>query len=445
VEKNEEKSMKPNILFLFPDQWRGDWIGQSEIGEKLHTPALRNLMKKGTSFSSAYTPSPLCAPARACIASGRDYPAHGVKNNLQNLPDDEATVYSLLRDADYHVMGCGKFDLHKAEYSWGVDGKHLMKEWGFSDGIDNEGKVDGILSFKKNVKGPYLDFLQKRKMAESHVADFAKRGKYGTDPTELNDEEYCDNWVGNNALELLDRAPEDKPWFLQVNFTGPHDPFDITEEMHKWYREIDFPMPYGKWSKEIDHLSIRKNYAAMMENLDKNISVILSHPRIRNDLENTVIIFSSDHGDMLGDHGYYEKHLPYNGSVHVPLVFSGYKIPENKIIENPVSILDLPATILDLAEQGQQEEMDSLSLQPVINNQKTERKIVTSELYVDNNPLRQWRMAINQDYKYIRWNNGKESLFRCDDYGEETDLIAKIPEDASELIKALGASPMGIK
>jgi len=437
--------VKPNILFLFPDQWRGDWIGHSEIGEKLHTPTLRKLMKQGTTFSSAYTPSPLCAPARACIASGRDYPAHGVMNNGQNLPDDEITVYNLLKNADYHVMGCGKFDLHKAKYSWGVDGSHFMEEWGFSDGIDNEGKVDGVISFKKNQKGPYLDFLQKRNKAETHLADFAVRGKYGTEPTKLNDEEYCDNWVGNNALELLDRAPDDKPWFLQVNFTGPHDPFDVTEEMHSWYREIEFPEPYGNWSKEIDHLSIRKNYAAMMENIDKNISLILSHPRIRNDLKNTIIIFSSDHGDMLGDHGYYEKHLPYNGSVHVPLVFSGYKIPENKIVEHPVSILDLPATILDLAEQEKQKEMDSSSLLSIINNQKNDRKIVTSELYVANNPLRQWRMAVNQNYKYIRWYNGKESLYRQDDYAEETDLIEIMPEDAMELKNSVKNLGMGIK
>ncbi len=425
--------MRPNIVFLFPDQWRGDWFGDTEIGTTLRTPTLSELAKEGVTCSQAFTPSPLCAPARACIASGMEYPACGVVNNAMDFPTDVPTVYRQLRDGGYHVMGCGKFDLHKASYSWGREGTHLMDDWGFSDGIDNEGKVDGVVSYSQHKIGPYMDFLEKRGKALEHIDDFAARGTYGTDPTTLTEDEYCDNWVTDNALKLLTRAPEETPWFLQVNFTGPHDPFDVTKDMHSWYEATDFPHPFGQYKEAIDHLSIRRNYAAMMENIDRNINRILSHPRIQEDRENTIIVFASDHGDMLGDHGFYEKHLPYNGATHVPLILSGGGIERSDICSTPITILDLPATFLDLAGLPQEAMPSSKTLLPLLESDTIARPIITSGLYEDNNPLRQWRMALNSTYKYIIWFDGREALYALEDYQEAHNLIEQFPLEALEL------------
>jgi hypothetical protein len=113
-------------------------------------------------------------------------------------------------------MGCGKFDLAKAMHDWKLHGKRLLPEWGFSNGIDNEGKWDAINSGARTPKGPYMAFLQQQALLDIHVADFRRRrDKSATFPTPLPERAYCDNWLACNGLELLREAPAGKPWFLQ--------------------------------------------------------------------------------------------------------------------------------------------------------------------------------------------------------------------------------------
>src|SRR5689334_4571493 len=221
---------RPNILFVFPDQLRYDWTG---LNRKLgvRTPNLNQLAARGVTFKQAIVASPLCAPSRACLASGREYERCGTPSNQTNFPRDIPTFYSLLRTSGYHVMGCGKFDLSKAENNQGLDGKRHLDEWGFSDGINNAGKHDAMHGAVTPVD-PYMAYLHHRHLAEIHVKDFAKRKGYDkTFPTELPEDAYCDNWLARNALSLIDSVPTGKPWFLQVNFTGPHPPMDITRRM----------------------------------------------------------------------------------------------------------------------------------------------------------------------------------------------------------------------
>ena len=154
-----------NILFFFPDQQRPDWLGfNSDL--PLRTPNLDRLAAEGMRFNHAYSTSPLCAPSRASVASGRHYDHCGVRNNGQDYPLDQPTYYQALRDAGYRVAGVGKFDLHKntsdpANLDWHLDGSRLIEEWGFTEGIDNEGKMDGSMSYSAagGPKGPYLKFL----------------------------------------------------------------------------------------------------------------------------------------------------------------------------------------------------------------------------------------------------------------------------------------------
>lgn len=131
-----------NILFFLPDQHRADWLWTNP-GLPLHTPNLQALAAMGVTFTRAYTPSPLCAPARACLASGMDYARCRTPDNRHNYPLDLPTYYQALRDAEYRVAGVGKFDLHKdvsdpARMDWRLDGSRLLEEWGFTKGIDEE-------------------------------------------------------------------------------------------------------------------------------------------------------------------------------------------------------------------------------------------------------------------------------------------------------------------
>ena len=431
--------MTPNILFLFPDQWRGDWWEFSGHGIPVKTPTINSIAARGTVFDYAITPSPLCAPARACIATGQSYPAANVRNNNLNFPPTHSTIYRSMRDAGYHVMGCGKFDLHKAEYSWGPEGSHLLDEWGFDDGVDNEGKIDGVEAYRKGTPGPYLSFLQERGLAQAHVEDFRLRIPHETFPTSLKGGEYCDDWITQNALDLLTRAPGGTPWFLQVNWAGPHDPFDVTGEMHEWYRDTEFSEPFNAGNKPIDHVSIRRNYAAMIQNIDRGIARILDHPRVRAEIDRTVVVFASDHGEMLGDHGYYGKCTPHNGSVHVPLVVAGPGIKQGARVSEPYSILDLPGTFADLTQSGLAADKDSRSLRPALSGRQDPDRVVITALDVPANPDFQWRAAIDTHFKYIRWNDGRTALFERIDYGELTDVSSAHPAEVSRLGGVLSA------
>ena len=119
----------PNIHFLFPDQHRWDWLGRNSV-LPCRTPNLDILAARGVTFERCLTPSPLCSPARACLATGRRYGRCGVLGNKDNTPVDLPNQYRALRDAVYQVAGVWKFDLHKADQSWVLDGQELLPECG---------------------------------------------------------------------------------------------------------------------------------------------------------------------------------------------------------------------------------------------------------------------------------------------------------------------------
>ncbi|MGH2354538.1 MAG: sulfatase family protein, partial [Chloroflexota bacterium] len=345
-----------NILFLFPDQHRPDWLG-ANAALPLRTPHLDRLAARGVRFTRAFTPSPLCAPARACLASGRDYARCGVPNNRADYPLDQPTYYAALRDAGYRVAGVGKFDLHKATLDWGLAGDRLLEAWGFTEGIDNEGKMDAITSGAESPKGPYMAYLHGRGLAQAHVDDFRRRrdppgshGAHGTDPTPLPDEAYCDNWLAANGLRFLERFPADQPWHLVVNFTGPHNPWDVTETMWRAWQGVAFPPPVG--NDQLDaatHHQVRRNYAAMLENIDRLVGRFLDAVEARGELDRTLVVYSSDHGEMLGDHNRWGKSTYYQPSAGVPLIAAGPGVREGVTSDALVSLHDLTATFLEHA------------------------------------------------------------------------------------------------
>jgi len=425
---------RPNILFFFPDQLRYDWIG-SNSSIPLRTPNLERLEREGVKFTRAICPSPLCAPCRASLASGREYDRCGVPSNQVDYPLTQGTFYQLLRDAGYHVMGCGKFDLHKATLDWGLDGKRLLEEWGFSDGIDNEGKWDGVNSGRERPKGPYLRYLDERGLRKVHIEDFDRRRghKDATFPTPLPDDAYCDNWLARNGLELLSRTPRGKPWFLQVNFTGPHDPWDITASMARWYSDAHFPTPFGNTQFPPDvHDKIRGNYSAMVENIDRWVGVYLDELERRGELEDTLIVFSSDHGEMLGDHNRWGKGVPYQPSVGVPLIIAGPGIRKGMTCDLPTTILDLTATFLDYAEVEAPDDMESRSLRPLLEGRNDKgRDYVLSG-------LKGWRMIFDGRFKLISGFGEGILLFDlCEDPVESRNVAGVYPEVVDRLSSIL--------
>jgi len=451
---------KPNILLLFPDQWRFDWMSANR-DLPIRTPNLDRLAKAGTRLTHTMVASPLCAPSRACLAAGREYGRAGVASNGYDYPAMRIpTFYSMLRDAGYHVLGCGKMDLAKAADWWGIDGKWRLNSWGFSDGINNAGKIDQVIGYELNNNrpaDPYLTFLNNRGLLPEHLADLRSRmrGGYGaTYPTPLPDDAYCDNWLSGNGLDLIDAAPKDRPWFLQVNWTGPHNPEDITARMEKGVRGLEMPAVNGNNQYgPAENRLIRQNYTAMCENIDRTIGQYLDKLEQLGQLENTVVIFSSDHGEMLGDHGRWGKTVPYHPSACVPLTVAGPGIRKGATSSALINHLDLASTCLDYAGLTTPKEMDSVSFRRVLEgNSNTHRDVVYSGLGA-------WRMVWDGKYKVITGFNPAEKrnssdwaldapqvqgvqplVFDLDsDPGENRDLYSAMPARGQQLLKMLAA------
>lgn len=437
----EHSGKRPNILLLFPDQHRPDWLGtNSQI--PIRTPNIDKLGARGVRFSYAFTSSPQCSPARACLASGKEYDHTGVASNGYDYPIGQWTFYEQLRDAGYYVMGCGKFDLSKRSHNWGINGKHHLKEWGFSDGINNAGKGDAFSSIKNGkAVEPYTAFLEKRGLLKEYIADGEKRRDPNAAPAfpcPLPDDAYCDNWVEGNCLKLFENVPKDKPWFMQVNFVGPHPPWDMTESMSHLYKNVQFPQPNGnKQYPPETHEEIRRNYAAMIENIDRLIGLIQAELKKRGELENTLIVFSSDHGEMLGDHNLWGKCQPYQPSAGVPMVIAGPGVKQGIVSKSPASLVDLTATFLDYAGLQKPADVDGVSLKPVLNGKKQRHKDYALSGFGD------WRLVFDGRYKLIRKLDSKTGKISFDAPGvlydlqedplENTNIAAKMPDVVKRL------------
>jgi arylsulfatase A-like enzyme len=443
----ETSPPRPNFLFFFPDQHRHDWLEMNpEI--PVPTPNLARVAARGVNFTRALSPSPVCAPARACLATGTEYDRCRVASNGYDLPLDSRTYYRSLRDGGYHVLGCGKLDLHKASRGWGLDGKRSIEEWGFTDAIDSCGKGDGMAAYLAELplgpKDPYYAYLDAKKppLGRTCADDMAfrytdrERRLWGyTGPSPLDDVDYCDNWLARNGLELLDAVPRGEPWHLVVNFTGPHPPMDITLRMDRLYRGpnrlIDgFSQPHayeGPFDERIN-LRIRQNYAAMIENIDRWLGIYLEKLAERGELDNTIIVYSSDHGEMLGDHGLWGKSIPYHPSVGVPLLMAGPGIRSDHTSDALVSVMDLAATFLDYGERPIPEDMDSRSLRPLLEGKTDDhREYVLSG-------LSRWRSVIDDRFKYIEGYGPDPLLIDLQEDPEEDVNLAK---DAPDIVARL--------
>jgi arylsulfatase len=398
---------KLNFILLLPDQHRGDWLPYdertfAEYGLEplpLNMPNVRKLMDEGMVFTKAITPSPLCAPARACLASGLSYKECGVTDNGDDYPLHLRTFYSVFKEHGYSVGGVGKFDLNKATPWWGLEGwREELSLLGFTDAVDNAGKIDAILFGAEEPKDPYMKYLHARGLAQLHVQDMATR-KGETYPTPLPDDAYCDNWLSAQGIGMLRDFPQDRPWFMQVNFTGPHNPWDVTAGMKERWQNAEFPEPNKSVGDGGKHLDVRRNYAAMLENIDRNIGLLFEEIKQRGEWERTVIVYTSDHGEMLGDCGKYGKTYADRASVHIPFIVSGPGIRRGFYSDALVELQDVGVTLLDLAGLDMPEAKGALSLAPVLRGEAgIHRRFQRSALTTKG---KSWSLISDGTYKCI--------------------------------------------
>lgn len=435
---------RPNILLVFPDQWRWDWLGCDEAGVPVRTPNIDALAGRGARFTQCRTNSPVCAPARACLSTGMRYERCGVPSNAEVCDPARTTVWQLLRDAGYRVGTCGKNDLHKGDHRFTRSGwQPLLGALGFTEAREHAGKWDFHGRARNGEPEQLGSYLARHGQLEAYMADMDRRRQINRQeqrrdhaPMALPRRFYTDDLCGANAVELIENFPADAPWALWVNFPGPHEPFDPPRELQARYDGVDFPPPVAPGESADDHQQLRRNYAAMIEGIDDWVGWMLAAIERRGELDDTLVVFCSDHGELLGDHGLWYKSRPQEGSVRVPLVVAGPGVAAGRRSASLVELIDVGATMLDAAGITPPAAMDARSLLPVASGGCADGDHRDVQLMA----LADWRAICDGRFKYVRYDDGSERLWDLiEDPTELNDLATSHPEVAAGLRERLEA------
>jgi arylsulfatase A-like enzyme len=203
---------------------------------------------------------------------------------------------------------------------------------------------------------------------------------------------------------------------------------DVTEAMRRAWERVDFPPPVASTQAEVEHQAVRQNYAAMIENIDRQVGRLIEAVRARGELDRTVIVYSSDHGEMLGDHNRWGKSIYYQASIGVPLIVAGPGVASGAVSDTLVSTHDLSATFLDYAGCTPLPGMDACSLRPVLTGAQAEhRDVVRSGLDT-------WRLAFDGRYKLVQDEQAGTLLF---DLQEDPDELHNVADTQSDVIHRL--------
>ena len=296
-------------------------------------------------------------------------------------------------------------------------------------------------------RGPYGFWLEKQGLFEAFRADYADRAARGwiqgaSHDSVLPAEAFEDVYIGHRAAEWIDAVPDDYPWHLFVSFVGPHDPFDPPAEYADRYRDADVPPAVrsghdGKpdWVNarrrdlSDDEVAVtRRQYCAAIELIDDQVGRIIEAVERRGMGEDTVVVFASDHGEMLGDHGLYTKSVPYEAALRVPLIAAGPDIPGGRTSDALVELIDVNPTLCALAGLTVQEGLDARDLGSVLTGERaTHREEAASA-------LREFRLVRTAERKLVAHQTGEVELYDLkNDPDERENLAGERPGEVAAL------------
>lgn len=442
----------PNIVFIICDQMSPramGWVGETEA----QTPALDQFSQSSYCFTNAYCTSPVCAPARHSIYTGVYPSSHWVLKNDMKMKDSIPTIISMLNDRGYTTANIGK--MHNAPYHNRRDFQYVLNHEFFTDraGISHYNAFLQSELCKRGLKyNPYQHVSQGKTWLQE------RNGIAFINP--LPEELTPENWITNEALKFIDDQKEkrsDKPFFLHVSYFPPHHPYAPVEKYARPYldkmEQLKLPPNFSlealnNWcngshgrpdSLSIDDVKyLRAMYFGFITQLDAAIGKLIDGMKERGLLENTIIVFTSDHGDNLGEHGRFYKGDMLEASVGVPLMirWPGKKLKQRKLIEENVSHVDLVATLLKAAGIAIPDYVAGYDMLPLMKSkQNWDNHAVFSEFYKwGPNPSQ--LMLRRGDYKLtfssetgdgmfeIRLFNIKEDPWEENDLSENPDYAA---------------------
>lgn len=436
--------MLPNILIFMSDQHSPIYSSYYSAGAK--TPNLEKLCEDGINFSEAYTSCPLCVPSRMSMLLGKLPSKSGIFTNTDAIPERNATFLHSLVAKGYETVLIGRM------HFVGTNQRH-----GFTKRLVGDiTPTSWEYPFEKSIeeKGDYAKgFIYPFCLDDNIIGG-------GNSPVLEYDKE-----VLNEALNYLSKS-YDKPQCIFISTYGPHFPYCGPIDLYNHYKEnIKLPDTFYKLpdylqdnptlsNKILNNITeeTAKNaltaYQAMIEKIDEQVGI--ARKAFTNFLEKTnqkgIFGYISDHGDQCGDKKMYGKRTFFEGSVKIPMILSGHGIEKGKVIKEPVSIMDLGATLCDFIGAEAPPNQDGLSLCNYLKGIEVEsgREVLSEIIYKDSkNPMEQGedligRMVRKGKYKYITYAKHEEYdlLFNIEkDPFELNNIIDKIPEKAIEFKK----------
>lgn len=404
---------KPNILLVMADQMT-PFMLKAFGGVGARTQHMTQLAARSANFTNAYTPSPICVPARSCFMTGLYTSTTGCYDNGDPYHSFIPTFAHYLTNAGYETVLAGKM------HFIGADQLH-----GFKRRLNTDVYPSGFLWSYPLPPEDDPDFrafdFTPQYLAENIGAGWSKELQY--------DEE-----THFRSLEYLRQAP-DNPWMLTVSFTNPHPPYKVPRKYWEMYKDADIPLPrypadmddrYSAYDHAIRRwhglhkrgdeirdpenlIAMRRGFAALAHYVDDKIGELLEVLEEKGLSDNTIVIVTSDHGEMLGEKGMIQKRSLYEWSARIPLLID---IPgiDPQTIDTPVSLIDIPPTLVDIAGETPVRPMEGRSLLQAIHGADLEMIPVISE-YHGEGIMRPSFMVRKGDWKYHYCHGTDPQLF----------------------------------
>jgi arylsulfatase len=423
--------MKKNIVFILADQLRADFL--SCYGAKyIDTPNIDSLCENGFLYKRALSHNPICVPARASLLTGKNALVNGVMDNFHWLRKDRLecgikTWPEKLKKEGYHTEAIGKMHFYP---------------WDTNEGFDHR-----VIAEDKRqifIEDDYHEYLTQFDLRRYHVSEHEGwQENKGAVISRIPLEHQVDKYVADKTCDFISTHSTDNPFAVMVGFPGPHCPYDPPQEYLDMFDEKDMPdsIPETQDSKQfregfirsmknswngVDYTEftqkqkkkVRAHYAALVKQIDDGVGNIIKSLKDKGIYDNTVIIFSADHGDFVGDFSFVCKSHFYESSIRVPLVVHDPDVSKKIVYDNVVSLTDIYSSILNYAEVEVEENSDSMILPRDLN--------VDGRKYVFGvNPV--GYMIAEDRWKLIKYRSGVTMLFDLEnDKNEQKNLAEDI-------------------
>ena len=362
---------KPHVLLISTDHWPASLLGVAGH-PAVQTPTLDQLARNGVRYTNAYSECPVCIPARRTLMTGTTPRTHGdrVFKVTEPMPPFP-TLAQTFRDNGYQAYAVGKLHVYPQRDRIGFDDVILAEE-----GRPILGAIDD-----------YDLWLAEQGFPGEGYGHGMSNNDYAYRPWHLPEATHVTNWATRQMCRMIRRRDPTRPGFWFLSYCHPHPPLVPLQSYMDLYRDFEPPRPeMGWWADGVDQLpyalqaiqqkwgpfneeqirAIRRAFYALCTHIDHQLRLVIGTLREEQLLDNTIILFTADHGDMLGDHGLWAKRLYYDNAANVPMILMGAagdkRVGHHRVDDRLVGWQDVMPTLLDLAGIPIPDTVDGMSM-----------------------------------------------------------------------------------